>query len=236
MRILWNSSLLEGRTLYRWQNFPPSHISISIEENRRTKREGEKGDVQLVSPLWGRKGKLPRNELLVQWRWKGEEGRGGDQVRRKTGEEDWNEERERERGRNTLIWRERERIEQKSERGWRREEHSSRVQLRNGFGFVGAFWIKVREETIAVRSSLSISFPSFFFLLLPVTFTLFPSFNYTRGCKRRNRRGDLVSLDVSCLSKVCQLLLHWSWLFQEKKLGMTSFLRFRDGTERVCVC
>lgn len=35
--------------------------------------------------------------------------------------------------------RERERIEQENERGWRREEHPSRVQLRNGFGFVAAF-------------------------------------------------------------------------------------------------
>lgn len=124
---------------------------------------------------------------------------------------------------------ERERIEQENKRGWTREEHPSRVQLRNGFGFVAAFWIKVREETIAVRSSFN-------FLLLSLTFTLFLSFNYTRGCKRRNRRGDLVSLDVSCLCKVCQLLLHWSWLFRKKKLGMTSFLRFRDRTESECVC
>lgn len=119
--------------------------------------------VQPVSPLWRRKGKLPRNELLVQWRWKGEEGRGGDQVKRKTGEEDWNEERVWEREDRILSSEERGREKNREMREGGREEHPSRVQLRNGFGFVAAFWIKVREETIAVRSSLSISFSSFFF-------------------------------------------------------------------------
>ena len=125
-----------------------------------------------------------------------------------------------------------ERIEKKNERGWRREEHPSRVQLRNGFGFVAAFWIKVREETIAVRSSLSISFSSFFFHWHSLSsYPLIIHVGVSEGT------GEVILL--AWMSHVFAKSVNYcsaeADFFERKKLEMTSFLRFRDGTESECL-
>lgn len=164
----------------------------------------------------GEKGR--KGEEEIKWRGKRERGIG---MRKEC-----------ERGQNTLIWRDRERErEQENERGWRREEHPSRVQLRNGFGFVAAFWIKVREETIAVRSSLSISFSSFFHWHSLSSYPLIIHVGVSEGT------GEVILL--AWMSHVFAKSVNYCYadadFFERKKLGMTSFLRFRDGTESECV-